>query len=57
MKVALTSTLALTLTCLVLSACGRGEEPAASNAATPAVRPVPAQPAQSQNRIQTAVVE
>jgi len=55
MKVALTSTLALT--CLVLSACGRGEEPAASNAATPAVRPVPAQPAQSQNRIQTAVVE
>jgi len=41
----------------LLGACGRGEEPAASNAATPAVRSTPPHPAESQNRIQTAIVE
>ena len=41
----------------LLGACGRGEEPAASNAATPAVRSTPPHPAESQSRIQTAIVE
>jgi len=52
-----TLTLASTLTCLVLSACGRGEEPASSNAATPAVQNAPVQTSGTAARIETAVVE
>lgn len=49
-------TLALTLTCVGLSACGRSEEPGASSAATAAPRPTPPPSTEVQNRIETAVV-
>jgi cobalt-zinc-cadmium efflux system membrane fusion protein len=50
-------TLALTLTVASLSACGRSEEPIASNAATPPARPAAGVPQPAPPRIETAVVE
>lgn len=47
---------ALTLTLLLLAACGRTDEPAASTASTPAVPPAPAVTNQLLNRIETAIV-
>ena len=49
--------ISLTLTCLFFSACGRGEEPASSNAATPAVQNTSSQSSETAARIETAVVE
>ena len=48
---------AVALMCLLLLSCGRGEEPAASNAATPAPGVTSTQPSDPAARIQTAVVE
>src|SRR5439155_981670 len=50
-------TLALTLTCFSLTACGRTEAPNASNAAMPAVQKAPSPPADIQSRIESAVVD
>ena len=44
------------LVCLVLSACGGGEQPAVSNAATTAP-PKAGPPAESRPRVETALVE
>ena len=48
--------LALSLVCLVLSACGSGEQPAVSNAATTAP-PKAGPPAESHPRVETALVD
>jgi len=49
--------LCLTVTLLALAGCGRGEEPAHSNAATPPLGSSGAVKSDAQPRIETAVVE
>ena len=52
-----TSTLALTFfLVLLLSACGRTEEPSASSAATPVVQKATSRPADAESRVETSVV-